>query len=183
MRPEQPTRGVIDRAQRILIGGLLLAAIAVMITGVFLRYVMVSITDWLDVDTISFFWVEETGEFSLAWLTLLGAGIGIAERAHFTLRLVAHRLPLPVQRAIHIVNHLIIAAFGMLTAWYGAGLAETNRALISPGLQISLAWLYASAAVGGALIVLYGIATAVTEFHEVGKEVGDETGAAGAAGD
>jgi len=44
-----------------------------MIVGVFLRYVMVPITDRLDVDPINFFWVEEVGEYSLAWLTMIGA--------------------------------------------------------------------------------------------------------------
>lgn len=168
---------------RIILAALVVVAIGDMIVGVFLRYVMVPITDALNLPPIRFFWVEETGEFSLAWLTLIGAGIGIADRAHFTLRLVTHRLPLQVQRAIHVVNHLIIVTFGVLTAWYGARLAESNLALTSPGLQVSLAWLYASAAIGGALIVLYGIAAAFTEFRDVGREVGDETAAAGAAGD
>ena len=41
-----------------------------MITGVLLRYVMVPITDALDMDAISFFWVEETGEMLQTWLAL-----------------------------------------------------------------------------------------------------------------
>ena len=74
--------------------GLLILAIGDLIVGVFLRYVMVPVTDWLDLDPINFFWVEEVGEYSLAWLTMIGAGIGIAERAHFTLHVVTHHLPL-----------------------------------------------------------------------------------------
>ena len=35
------------------------------------------ITDWLDVDPVPFTWVEEVGELLLAWLTLIGAAIGI----------------------------------------------------------------------------------------------------------
>ena len=68
----------------------------------FLRYVMVAITDLLDLDPINFFWVEEVGEFSLAWLTMIGAGIGIAERAHFTLHVLTHHLPIAAQRVIHV---------------------------------------------------------------------------------
>ena len=48
-----------------------------MLAGVFLRYVMVEITDFLDLDPVNFFWVEEVGEFSLTWLTMIGAAIGI----------------------------------------------------------------------------------------------------------
>ena len=34
-----------------------------MIVGVFLRYIMVAITDWLELDPVNFFWVEEVGEW------------------------------------------------------------------------------------------------------------------------
>ncbi len=162
---------------------LVLLAIADMVVGVFLRYVMVPITDYFNLPTINFFWVEEVGEYSLAWMTLIGAGIGLAERAHFTLRVVTHHLPLAAQRVIHVVNHALIVVFGALTAWYGTDLAITNLALISPGLQLSLAWLYASASVGGGLIVLYGIGTAFSEFADVGKEPAEEPAAIAAAGD
>ena len=145
---------------KIVLTGLLAVAIGDMIIGVFLRYVMVPVTDWLDLDPINFFWVEEIGEYSLAWLTMVGAGIGIAEHAHFTLRVLTHRLPPPVQRAVHIASQLLIAGFGALAAWYGLKLAIVNSLLTSPALEINLAWLYAAPAVGGVLIVVYGLAAA-----------------------
>jgi TRAP-type C4-dicarboxylate transport system permease small subunit len=146
---------------KIVLTGLLLVAIGDMIIGVCLRYVMLRVTDWLDLDPINFFWVEEIGEYSLTWLTMVGAGIGIGERAHFTLRVVTHRLPPDAQRVIHIAGHLLIVGFGALTAWYGLQLAIVNSLLTSPALEINLAWLYAAPAVGGVLIVLYGLAAAV----------------------
>ena len=159
---------------KIVLTGLLAVAIGDMIIGVFLRYVMVPVTDWLDLDPINFFWVEEIGEYSLAWLTMVGAGVGIAEHAHFTLRVLTHRLPLPAQRGIHIASQLLIAGFRALAAWYGLKLAIVNSLLTSPALEINLAWLYAAPAVGGALIVLYGLAMAFEPppdpdlFHEAG---------------
>jgi TRAP-type C4-dicarboxylate transport system permease small subunit len=119
---------------------------------------MVPVTDWLDLDPINFFWVEEVGEYSLAWLTMIGAGIGVAERAHFTLRVLTHRLPLPAQRAIHVASQLLIAGFGILAAWYGTKLAIVNTALTSPALELNLAWLYAAPAVGGVLITVFALA-------------------------
>src|SRR5690348_17128926 len=88
-------RDIVLLLPRIVLTGLLILAIGDMIVGVFLRYVMIPVTDWLDLEPINFFWVEEVGEYTLAWLTLIGAGIAIAERAHFTLRVLTHRLPLP----------------------------------------------------------------------------------------
>ena len=78
---------------RILLGGLVLLAIGVMLYGVFARYIMLPITDWLDTDPPNFFWVEEVGETTLAWLTLIGAAVAVHERSHFALNLVTHRFP------------------------------------------------------------------------------------------
>src|SRR4030088_2845415 len=153
-------RDIVLLLPKIVLTGLLILAIGDMIVGVFLRYVMIPVTDWLDLDPINFFWVEEVGEYTLAWLTLIGAGIAFAERAHFTLRVLAHRFSLPVQRAIHVATHLLIAGFGGIAAWYGLQRAGVNRLLTSPALELNLAWLYAAPAIGGALIALYGLATA-----------------------
>ena len=60
---------------KIVTGGLVLLAIGAMLYGVFMRYVMLPITDWLDVDPINFFWVEEVGETTLCWLTMIGAAV------------------------------------------------------------------------------------------------------------
>jgi TRAP-type C4-dicarboxylate transport system permease small subunit len=151
-------RDIVLLLPKIVLTGLLILAIGDLIIGVFLRYVMVPVTDWFDLDPINFFWVEEVGEYALAWMTMIGAGIAIGERAHFTLHLVTHRLSLPLQRAIHIATHLLIAGFGALAAWYGTQLAIVNSQLTSPALELNLAWLYAAPAVGGVLIVIYALA-------------------------
>ena len=140
---------------------LIILAIVNLLVGVILRYFVGAITDWLDVDPIPFTWVEEVGEFSLAWLTLIGAAIGIQSRSHFTLSVFVHRLPRGTQLWIQRFNHLLIVGFGTLVAWYGAKLCVLNRVLRTPGLEISLAWLYASAVVGGILIAIYGLAMIV----------------------
>jgi len=174
--PAETGTGTLDRrwrvgdivllAPKIVLTALLILAIGDMVVGVFLRYVVVAITDRLDLDPINFFWVEEIGEYSLAWLTMVGAGVGIAERAHFTLRVLTHRLPAAAQRAIHLATHFLIAGFGALAVWYGIQLAIVNSQLTSPALEINLAWLYIAPAVGGALIILYGLAAAFGPMPE-----------------
>jgi TRAP-type C4-dicarboxylate transport system permease small subunit len=144
-----------------MVTALLVIAIGDMLVGVFLRYVMVEITDFLDLDPVNFFWVEEVGEFSLTWLTMIGAAIGVADRIHFTLHVLTHHLPVPVQRVIYVINHLLIAGFGGLAAWFGTRLAIINSALTSPALQINLGWVYAAVSVGGALIFVYGLGLAL----------------------
>ena len=151
------TPRVLAAVPKFAVTALIILAIANLLVGVILRYFVGAITDWLDVDPVPFTWVEEVGELSLAWLTLIGAAIGIQSRSHFTLTVFVHRLSQPAQLWIHRFNHALIAAMGVLVAWYGFKLCLLNRTLTTPGLQINLAWLYASAVVGGILIAIYGL--------------------------
>jgi TRAP-type C4-dicarboxylate transport system permease small subunit len=145
---------------------LIIIAIVNLLIGVILRYFVGAITDWLDVDPVPFTWVEEVGEFSLAWLTLIGAAIGIQSRSHFALAVFVHRLPQTMQLWIHRFNHALIMGVGVLTAWYGFKLCLLNRTITTPGLEINLAWLYASSVVGGILIVIYGFATMISPLPQ-----------------
>jgi TRAP-type C4-dicarboxylate transport system permease small subunit len=147
-------------AQRIVIGGLLLAALAVMITGVFLRYVMVPISYRLDIDVISFFWVEETGEMIQTYLALIGGAIAIAEGAHFTVNLWVNRLPAHLQQRIHAFNCAVIAVFGGVLAWQGWLTAKLNWSLGTPALGISLGWFYAATILGGVMLIAYALRAA-----------------------
>jgi len=151
---------------RITVTALIILAIVNLLVGVILRYFVGAITDWLDVDPVPFTWVEEVGELSLAWLTLIGAAIGIQSRTHFTLTVFVHRLPQAAQLWIHRFNHALIAGVGGLAAWYGFRLCLLNSTLTTPGLQINLAWFYASSVVGGILIVVYGVAMMISPLPQ-----------------
>ena len=117
---------------KIVVALLLIAAIVNLLIGVFLRYVMIPVTDWLDVDSIPFTWVEEVGEMLLAWLTLIGAAIGVRERNHFTLH-VLHFSPAG-QAIIDRVHYSLVALVGAIAGWYGVRLCMLNHTLVTPGL-------------------------------------------------
>ena len=114
---------------RFAVTALIILAIVNLLVGVILRYFVGAITDWLDVDPVPFTWVEEVGEFSLAWLTLIGAAIGIQSRSHFALAVFVHRLPVAAQLWIHRFNHALIMGVGLLAAWYGFKLCLLNRTI------------------------------------------------------
>jgi TRAP-type C4-dicarboxylate transport system permease small subunit len=138
---------------------LLTAAIINLLVGVFLRYVMVPVTDWLDMDSIPFTWVEEVGEMLLAYLTLIGAAIGVRERAHFTLHVL--RLSARGKAVVERIHFGLIALFGLLVAWFGVRLCILNSTLTTPGLEINLAFLYGSAVIGGLLLAIYSVSMIV----------------------
>src|SRR5437899_402547 len=149
---------ILSAVPKLTVTALIILAIVNLLVGVTLRYFVGAITNWLDVDPVPFTWVEEVGELSLAWLPLVGAAIGIQSPSHFTLTVFVHRLPKTAQLWIHRFNHALITGVGLLVAWYGFQLCLLNRTLVTPGLEINLAWLYASAVVGGVLIAVYGFA-------------------------
>jgi len=148
---------LLSAVPKFAVTALILFAMANLLIGVVLRYFVGNITDYFDLDPVPFTWVEELGEMSLAWLTLIGAAIGVHQRSHFTLHVFVHRLPVAAQTWIGRFNHALIVGVGVLAAWYGYQLCLLNRTLKTPGLEINLAWLYASCVAGGALIAIYGL--------------------------
>jgi TRAP-type C4-dicarboxylate transport system permease small subunit len=146
---------------KIVVALLLIAAIVNLLIGVLLRYVMIPVTDWLDWDPIRFTWVEEVGEMMLAYLALIGAAIGVRERSHFTLHMLTHRWSIGAQRTIERLHHVLIAVIGIVAAWYGLRLCLLNRTLVTPGLEINLAVLYASVVIGGVLMAIYAVSMIV----------------------
>src|ERR1043166_1787928 len=147
----------ISAIPKIAVTALIIFAIVNLLIGVVLRYFVGGIADYFDLDPVPFTWVEELGEMSLAWLTLIGAAIGVHQRSHFTLHVFVHRLPPAAQAWIARFNHALIVGIGLLAAYYGYRLCLLNVTLKTPGLEINLAWLYASSVVGGILIALYGL--------------------------
>jgi TRAP-type C4-dicarboxylate transport system permease small subunit len=149
---------ILPAIPKFVVTALIIFAIVNLLIGVVLRYVVGGIADYFDLDPVPFTWVEEVGEMSLAWLTLIGAGIGVYQRSHFTLHVFVHKFSPAAQLWINRFNHVLIIGVGLLTAWYGYQLCLLNATLRTPGLELNLAWLYASAVVGGVLIAVYGLA-------------------------
>jgi TRAP-type C4-dicarboxylate transport system permease small subunit len=137
---------------------LMLVAMVDMLAGVFLRYVMTWISATFNLPSIRFFWVEEIGEYALAWLTFIGAALGIRRGTHFAVHILTERLAPPLRRAIAMGHYVLLVGFGGLLAIYGWQVSELNSQSYSPALDLNLRWLYLSAVVGGVLIVVYSLA-------------------------
>jgi len=143
---------------RVLVVLLMLIAMVDMLVGVFLRYVMTWVSATFDLPSIRFFWVEEIGEYALAWLTFIGAALGIRRGVHFSVQMLTERWPLGARRALAAVHYVLLAGFGVLLAYYGWQVAELNSQSFSPALDVNLRWLYLSSVVGGVLIAIYSLA-------------------------
>jgi TRAP-type C4-dicarboxylate transport system permease small subunit len=143
---------------RVVVVVLMLLAMIDMLVGVFLRYVMTWVSATFDLPTVRFFWVEEIGEYALAWLTFIGAALGIRRGVHFSVQMLTDRLPPGARRALFVTHYVLLAAFGALLAYYGWEVAELNSQSYSPALDLNLRWLYLSSVAGGVLIAIYSLA-------------------------
>jgi TRAP-type C4-dicarboxylate transport system permease small subunit len=143
----------------VVVTALMLVAIADMLAGVFLRYVMTQVSAVFDLPSIRFFWVEEIGELCLAWMSFIGAAIGIRRGVHFSVQIVTDRFPAGLRLAVFTAHYLLIAGFGALVAIFGWQVAELNSQSFSPALNLNLRWLYLSSVAGGILIVIYSLAS------------------------
>jgi TRAP-type C4-dicarboxylate transport system permease small subunit len=130
-----------------------------MLAGVFLRYVMTKASAAFNLPSVRFFWVEEIGELCLAWMSFVGAAIGIRKGIHFSVQMITDRLPARLRMGVFTVHYALIAAFGVLVAVFGWQVAELNSQSASPALDLNLRWLYLSSVVGGVLIVIYSVAS------------------------
>lgn len=146
------------RLPHVVLTALMLIAMTDMLIGVFLRYVMTWVSATFDLPSVRFFWVEEIGEYALAWMTFIGAAIGIRRGTHFAVHVVTHRLPLGLRRAIGVGQHALVAGFGVLLAVFGWQVSELNSQSYSPALNLNLRWLYLSSVVGAILIIMYSLA-------------------------
>ena len=135
---------IIRSLPHVVVTVLMLIAMADMLVGVFLRYVVTWISARFDLPSVRFFWVEEIGEYALAWLTFTGAAIGIRRGTHFAVHLLTDHLPPGVRGAIGVVQYALLIGFGALLAVFGWQVSELNSQSYSPALDLNLRWLYLS---------------------------------------
>ncbi len=157
---------IFRRLPNVVMTALMIVAMVDMLLGVFLRYVMTWVSATFDLPSIRSFWVEEIGEYSLAWLTFIGAAIGIRQGTHFAVHILTDKFPPGIRRAVKVAHHVLLIGFGVLLAVFGWQVSELNAQSYSPALDLNLRWLYLSAVVGGILTVIYSIAGAADSWRE-----------------
>jgi TRAP-type C4-dicarboxylate transport system permease small subunit len=153
--------GFVQWLPHVIVTALMIVAMVDMLVGVFLRYVVTWISATFDLPSVRFFWVEEIGEYSLAWLTFIGAAIGIRRGTHFAVHVLTEHLPARLRRAVVAGHYVLLIGFGLLVAVFGWQVSELNSQSFSPALDLNLRWLYLSSVVGGVLIAVYSVASLV----------------------
>jgi len=127
-----------------------------MLLGVFTRYVTGK----------AIYWAEEVGTFGLVWITMIGTGIGVKRGIHFTMPTFVGRFPPGVRYVIGLLNHALIAAFGVLMLLTGYNMTLQSSNMFSPALEVNLGIINSAAIACGLLIIVYEVQRGIETFRK-----------------
>jgi TRAP-type C4-dicarboxylate transport system permease small subunit len=100
-------------------------------------------------------WSEEVSRYSFIWSIFIGMSVATRRNQHIIVDAFVKILPGPLQRWLALANVLVCGAFFVLFAYVSVLLVQNAIPQKSSSLEISIAWVYASAVLGAVLTVLH----------------------------
>ncbi|MBO6815757.1 MAG: TRAP transporter small permease [Rhizobiaceae bacterium] len=98
-------------------------------------------------------WSEELARYSMVWLAMMAAALCSRASQHLTL-ISAEMLPPPLQKPLRYLGTLIACVILGVLFWHATDLAVRTARQTTPGLGLSMSWIYAALPTGFALMIL-----------------------------
>ena len=102
-------------------------------------------------------WSGEVATFSLVWLSMMGAAIGLKKGYQISLTAIIDRLPYRAARIARVGSLCLMLVLLLTMTCYGLQQTLINLPQISPALEISMALPYAALPAGFGLMLLVTI--------------------------
>lgn len=134
---------VIDRLVGWALGACLGAMTCIVFVSVVFRYVLNS----------PLAWTEELASLLFAWLTFIGAYVGIRSGSHIRIDTLVLFLPPAAQHWLERVGDLGVLILLLVFAWQGFRLTATTWSLEFPAMEISRGYLYVSLPIAACLMI------------------------------
>jgi len=154
---------LIDRAFTWILFKLCIILFFVMIAAVFgqvvMRYAFSSPLSWSD----------ELARYAMVWLAMLACALCSRQSQHITLMGVEFGSPQFV-RFLRIGSAVLVCAILALLVWISWDLASRATRQTTPGLGLSMAWVYACLPIGFALMILGQILGLLTASETGGEQ-------------
>jgi len=103
----------------------------------------------------SFQVLEELANFSLPWITFLGAAIIFFEESHIKIRFVLDLFPEKIQKILSFIAQLLVVLFLVVFTVKSAQLSYLVRRQRSIFLHIPMIYMYMSMPISGFLMLTY----------------------------
>ncbi len=112
-------------------------------------------------------WTEELTRIAFVYCILLGAALGVREKAHINVDFLVAILPRRVQFALKLLSNLLVAIFLCFVVWQGTVFIQLTGVQVTPVMQIPFRYLYFVLPVSGAIMLLYLVLDTVDHVRGV----------------
>ena len=135
-------------ALQVLSAALCLGMLAMVLVGVFYRYVVDEALSWYD----------EFAGYLLVWLTMFGSVAALARRKHISFDTLVLKFPPRARRAAEIFGVLCVAGFSLVLLLAGWQLVREMTDETATSLPwVKMSWIYGVMPISGALLLLIGL--------------------------
>ncbi|AET69715.1 TRAP-type C4-dicarboxylate transport system, small permease component [Desulfosporosinus orientis DSM 765] len=116
-------------------------------------------------------WSEELSIYILAWVTFLGASIGVKRGSHIGVEAVIVLFPKKIQRYFVLLSYIFCTVFFVIIVYYGLLIVQKQiiTGQVSPAMRIPMYYAYLSVPVGSILIVIRFVQKFIAELKTKDK--------------
>jgi TRAP-type transport system small permease protein len=97
---------------------------------------------------------EELGRYLMIWVAMLSVSLVAADEGHMRITLLSDSVPPTVASVLDILADLLVIAFLAVFVYLSVRILPNMQRQGTVTLGISMAWIYASMPIGGALTIL-----------------------------
>lgn len=102
-------------------------------------------------------WSEEAVRFEQFWVIMLATALCAQRRAHIRLEGFEAVVPARYRRSVAVLGDVVTIGCCLFLLWTGTELTLESVDTLSPGSQLSMAWVYAAMPAGAVLIILWTV--------------------------
>jgi len=149
---------VVTNTGCVLIGGIMTA---VVIAGVFARYVMQN----------PMVWTEEIARMAMIWCAYLAMSIAVRQRGHLGVLFFVQKLPLLLQRLVKLFNDVVILGFLVVLIVTGVKIVIAAKIQIEPATGIIMSYPYLIVPLSGVLLMIQHGLIMLVDFFRWGTDI------------
>lgn len=154
--PAAPLRWL-RRVESLVVSTFLVSVVALVITQVATRYLF----------NRPPVWTEEFARYSLVWVTFIGLGLLAADRALITVKVIDLFAPRRVVISVRILAEMATIAVCVTITKASFGFLERVSGQTSAASGIPMSWVYASMAIGFALLLVHATVWLIRDLREL----------------
>jgi TRAP-type C4-dicarboxylate transport system permease small subunit len=109
-------------------------------------------------------WSEEFQKFAHIWIICLTIPVAYRNGAHLGMNIIYRKLPLKVQVLFNQLVNALWLLSGLLLAIFSLDLIKVAEHQMSPGLGISMGWIYSGLFIGNIYLIITATQKLIENF-------------------